>query len=74
MISGGDERAMLARIDHLERQVAALTAYIRERALATDPAAGWSGTAAELALRRLADLEGPPLGSHAAHTVSHQLA
>ncbi len=41
------------RIDSLERRVAAIIAYIRERAIDADPAARWPGTTAELALRRL---------------------
>ena len=55
MNSATDERAMQARIDHLERRVAAIATYIRERALATDPAASQPGHTAATALRRLDD-------------------
>lgn len=55
MNSATDERAMAARVDQLERRLAAVIAYIRERALATDPAASQPGHTAATALRRLDD-------------------
>jgi len=55
VIAAEEERAMQAEIYQLRRQLAAVIAYIRERALATDPAASQPGTTAATALLRLDD-------------------